>query len=119
MARSKAPFKMEDNTEKIIAKIKEKPHKVLNIIGTNLKREIKGVTPAYFNDKTGALRKSLNFKVKKNDDFWVLHIGFTEFYAVFRMTPVFNPITSTVRKNKELIASMMTGAYDEIRKEIV
>ncbi len=53
-------FTFESNLEKVVAKIEEKPQKVLNVIGQNLSREIKGTLRKDYGKRTGDLDKSLS-----------------------------------------------------------
>ena len=110
MARKKRePFEFESNLAKVIPEIEEAPHKVLNVIGKNLVREIKPKVPK----RTGRLRKSLQYWARKKEG--DLQIGFKIFYAPF----VFkhnDPIKPVVIKNKDLIQDMIAKAMKEIGK---
>lgn len=127
MARKKTAFKFENNTDKIIAKIQEKPTKVLNIIGANLTKEIRSNIRSSGSSRRGLLASSLGFWARKKEK--DLQIG-------FKMSIVENaqkvgpgvvgkmirfeeedPIKPVVYKNRDLIQSMIAQAIDEIRKE--
>lgn len=108
----KAEMVFVNNTYAIAEKIKEKPLKVLQIIGKSLVDEIKadGKIPK----KTGRLKKSLGHGVYRNEG--SLQIGFKQFYAPFVLGQN-DPITPVVKRNSENIKDLIAKALDEIRKE--
>ena len=121
---AKQPFTFESNLEKVVAKIEEKPFKVLNTIGGNLVREIKPQVPK----RTGALKKSLRYSTnrktyKESTGSWppsrtpFLMVGFTKFYAPMVYKTEKDPIKPVIVKNNKLIQEMLGKALDEIRKE--
>lgn len=127
MARKKTAFKFENNTDKIIVKIQEKPMKVLNIIGANLTREIRSNIRSSGSSRRGLLASSLGFWARKKEK--DLQIGFkmSIIENVQKVGPGIvgkmirfeeeDPIKPVVYKNRDLIQSMIAQAIDEIRKE--
>ncbi|MCK9191252.1 MAG: hypothetical protein M0P10_06890 [Sphaerochaetaceae bacterium] len=111
MARK--PFTMENNIDKVIEKIQEKPQKVLNIIGRNLVKEIKPT----IKKRTGRLRKakSLSYWARKREK--DLQIGFKLFYATFVYGRENDPIKPICVKNASTIQRLVKEAIEEINKE--
>lgn len=113
----KEPFTMESNLDKITEKIHEKPHKVMNILGQKLVREIKPKIPK----DQGDLRKSIGYWARKDEK--DLQIGWYKkpsrgvFYSHIIMGWEKDPIKPAVIKNKDLIQKLIGEALDEIRKE--
>ncbi|MBW8382497.1 MAG: hypothetical protein K0M69_08275 [Youngiibacter sp.] len=104
-------FTMESNVEIISERIKETPHKVLNIIGQNLVKEIR---PNVARRKGGGrLRKSLGYWARKREK--DLQIGFKIFYSPFVYEHE-DPLKPVVVKNAQLIKDMIRVAIDEIGK---
>lgn len=113
-------FEFENNTEKVIKKIQEKPEKVMNIIGQNLVKEIKATTmKTQFHQRSKILTKTLGYWARKQEK--DLQIGFKMSIPgiVGKMITgsEADPIKPVVVKNAELIKSMIGEALDEIRKE--
>jgi len=110
MARKQ--FTFENNTGKVIEQIKEKPQKVLNIVGRNLIREIRPT----IKKRTGRLKKasSLSYWARKQEK--DLLIGFKLFYAPLVYGRENDPIKPIVLKNAEIIQQMVKEALDEISK---
>jgi len=121
MARkAKAAFTFESNTEKVIAKIQEKPVKVMNIIGATLVKEIRSTTmKTQFHQRRSILSKTLGYWARKKEK--DLQIGFKMSIPgiVGRMITRAeeDPIKPVVIKNADLIKSMIAQAIDEINKE--
>lgn len=125
MARKK--FEFINNTDKVIEKIKEKPTKVMNIIGSNLTREIKSEIKSSKSSRRGMLASSLGYWARKKER--DLQIGFKMSIVaneqkvgpgivgdmITRKEP--DPILPVVRKNVDLIVELIGKALDEIRKE--
>ena len=125
MARKK--FEFINNTDKVIEKIKEKPTKVMNIIGSNLTREIKSEIKSSKSSRRGMLASSLGYWARKQER--DLQIGFKMSIVankqevgpgivgdmITRKEP--DPILPVVKKNVDLIVSLIGQALDEIRKE--
>jgi hypothetical protein len=120
-------FTFESNLEKVVEKIEEKPQKVLNVVGQNLRREIKGTLRKYYGKRTGDLDKSLSYSqnrklYKDSTGEWpptrkpFLFIGFKKFYAPFVLENK-DPMRPVVVKNADLIKEMLGKAIDEINKE--
>lgn len=112
MARK--PFTFESNSDKVIGKIQEKPYRVLNTIGSQLVREVRGTLRGHYNRRTGKLDKSLGYWARKKER--DLQIGFKSFYAPFVLEHN-DPLKPVVAKNAELIKKMIGEAIDEINKE--
>lgn len=125
MARKK--FEFINNTDKVIEKIKEKPTKVMNLIGSNLTREIKSEIKSSKSSRRGLLASSLGYWARKKER--DLQIGFKMSIVankqkvgpgivgdmITRKEP--DPILPVVKKNVDLIVSLIGQALDEIRKE--
>lgn len=125
MARKK--FEFINNTDKVIEKIKEKPTKVMNLIGSNLTREIKSEIKSSKSSRRGMLASSLGYWARKKER--DLQIGFKMSIVanaqqvgpgivgdmITRKEP--DPILPVVKKNVDLIVSLIGQALDEIRKE--
>lgn len=111
--KAKTPFTFESNLNKVIPKIEEAPFKVLNIIGQNLVREVRGTLRQYYKKHTGQLDKSLGYWARKKEK--DLQIGFKQFYAPFVLTGN-DPLKPVVVKNKDLIQQMIAKAIDEINQ---
>ena len=127
MAKKREPFTFESNLEKVVAKIEEKPEKVLGTVAGNLTREIKGTLRQHYSKRTGQLDKSVGYSqnrklYKDSTGEWpttrtpFLMIGFKKFYAPFVMQHD-DPIMPVVKKNADLIQQMLGKAIDEINKE--
>lgn len=125
MARK--PFEFINNTDKVIEKIKEKPYRVMNLIGSNLVRETKTNIKASKSSRRGMLASSIGYWARKKER--DLQIG-------FKMSIVANPsdvgpgivgdmitrkeedpILPVVKKNIDLIQRLIGEALDEIRRE--
>lgn len=125
MARKK--FEFINNTDKVIEKIKEKPTKVMNIIGSNLTREIKSEIKSSKSSRRGMLASSLGYWARKQER--DLQIGFKMSIVANKQEvgpgivgdmitrKVSDPILPVVKKNVDLIVSLIGQALDEIRKE--
>ena len=125
MARK--PFEFINNTDKVIEKIKEKPYRVMNLIGQNIVKETKANLKASNSSRRGMLISSLGYWARKKER--DLQIG-------FKMSIVKNPsdvgpgivgdmitrqekdpILPVVKKNIDLIQELIAKALDEIRRE--
>ena len=123
----RTPFKFENNTDKIIAKIQEKPARVLNIIGANLTKEIKANIRSSGSSRRGMLASSIGYWARKKEK--DLQIGFKMSIVankqkvgpgiVGRMMTFTedDPIKPVVYQNRFMIQDMIIKALDEIRKE--
>ncbi|MFY9174531.1 MAG: hypothetical protein WAO24_04200 [Peptococcia bacterium] len=111
--KAKTPFTFESNLNKVIPKIEEAPYKVLNIIGQNLVKEVRGTLRKYYRRRTGKLDKSLGYWARKKEK--DLQIGFKQFYAPFVLKHN-DPLKPVVVKNKDLIQQMIAKAIDEINQ---
>ncbi len=111
---AKKAFTFESNLDKVVPKIEETPYKVLNIIGQNLVKEVRGTLRNFYKRRSGRLDKSLGYWARKKER--DLQIGFKEFYAPFVLKHN-DPLKPVVVKNKELIKEMIAKAIDEIGKE--
>jgi len=125
MARK--PFEFVNNTEKVIAKIKEKPSKVMNIIGQNIVKETKANIKSSKSSRRGMLAHSIGYWARKKER--DLQIGFKMSIVanpqkvgpgivgdmITRKEP--DPILPVVKKNVDLIVKMIGEALDEIRRE--
>lgn len=113
-------FTMESNVDKIIEKIQEKPHMVMNQIGSQLKREIKANTmkSAFFR-REKILSRSLGYWARRQEK--DIQIGFKMSIPGIvgkMMTGAEpDPIKPIVLKNAELIKQLIGKALDEIRGE--
>lgn len=121
MARkARTPFTFESNVSKVIAKIEEKPEKVMNIIGQNLVKEIKATTmKSQFHQRRAILTKTLGYWARKKEK--DLQIGFkmsiTGIVGRIITGSESDPIKPVVIKNAEVIKNMIAKAIDEINKE--
>jgi len=109
MARK--PFVMENNIDKVIAKIQLKPQKVMNVIGQNIVKEIKPT----LKKRTGKLKKNLSYWARKKEK--DLQIGFKVFYAPFVYGTENDPIKPIVVKNAALMQKLIAEAIEKINKE--
>ena len=110
---AKKPFTLEDNFDKVIEQIREKPQRVLNIIGANLVKDIRPILPAHYKDRRGRhLSRSLGYWVRKKEG--DLQIGFKRFYAPFVMDRNNEPLTPAVMRNKDMIVKLIAEALNEI-----
>lgn len=114
MAKKKEPFTFESNLNKVIPRIEETPYRVLNIIGQNLVREVRGTLRQFYAKRSGKLDKSLGYWARKKEK--DLQIGFKQFYAPFVLKNN-DPLKPVVAKNADLIRDMIAKAIDEINKE--
>jgi hypothetical protein len=120
-------FTFESNLDKITVKIKEKPYKVLNIIGINLTKEIRATTlKTMFNQRSkffqayspkikGYIVSHWARKIEKD-----LQIGFKappQILADMMTGAKPDPLKPVVWKNRFVIRDMIAVALDEIRKE--
>ena len=125
MARKK--FEFINNKDKVIEKIKEKPTKVMNLIGSNLTREIKQEIKSSKSSRRGMLASSLGYWARKQER--DLQIGFKMSIVANAQEvgpgivgdmitrKVSDPILPVVKKNVNLIVELIGKALDEIRKE--
>jgi len=114
VAKKKEPFTFESNLDKVVPRIEETPYRVLNIIGQNLVREVRGTLRQFYAKRSGKLDKSLGYWARKKEK--DLQIGFKQFYAPFVMEHN-DPLKPVVEKNKYIIQDMIAKAIDEINKE--
>lgn len=120
MARKRRELTMESNLDYIVKKIDEKPHKVMNLIGQQLVREIRSTTlRSQFNQRQKILHKSLGHWARNYEK--DLQIGFKMsipgIVGKMMTRQEADPIKPVVIKNKDLIQKMIGQALDEIRKE--
>jgi hypothetical protein len=125
MARQ--PFTLEKNFDKVIAKIKEKPVRVMNIIGQTIVREVKAELKASDSSRRGMLIHSLGYWARKQER--DLQIGFKMSIDKNKyggrpgivgdmLTRVErDPIYPVVLRNKDMIVQLIGAALDEIRRE--
>lgn len=114
MAKKKEPFTFESNLHKVVPKIEEEPYRVLNVIGQNLVKEIRGTLRQFTKKRSGNLDKSLAYWARKKEK--DLQIGFKIFYAPFVLEND-DPLRPVVVKNAELIKQMIAKAIEEINNE--
>ena len=114
MAKKKEPFTFESNLHKVVPKIEDAPYRVLNVIGQNLVKEIRGTLRQYYKKRSGKLDKSLSYWARKKEK--DLQIGFKIFYAPFVLEND-DPLRPVVVKNAELIKQMIAKAIEEINNE--
>lgn len=114
MAKKKEPFTFESNLHKVVPKIEESPYRVLNVIGQNLVKEIRGTLRQYYRRRSGQMDKSLGYWARKKEK--DLQIGFKIFYAPFVLKND-DPLRPVVVKNAELIKQMIAKAIEEINNE--
>lgn len=124
---AKTAFKFESNLDKISKKIREKPQKVLNVIGSNIVREVKGNIASSKSSRRGLLARSLGYWARKQEG--DLQIGFKMSIVKNKMQvgpgivgdmmtgKEDDPILPVVVKNKDEIVRLIGEALDEIRKE--
>lgn len=113
MAKREA-FTFESNLDKINEKIKDKPYRVLNVVGLSIVKEVRTTLRKYYKIRTGKLDKSLGYWARKKER--DLQIGFKKFYA--RMVIAHNdPIKPIVEKNAQNIADLITKALQEIEND--
>lgn len=120
MARKRKELTMESNLDKIVEKIESKPHKVMNVVGQQVVREIRSTTlRSQFHTRRKILHKSLGYWARKHDK--DLQIGFKMsipgIVGKMMTGQEADPIKPVVIKNKDLIQKMIGDALDEIRKE--
>lgn len=118
--KSKVAFTFESNIPKVIEKIHEKPHRVMNIIGQNLVREIKATTmKSQFNQRRSILTGTLGYWARKKER--DLQIGFKMsipgIVGKMMSGAESDPIKPVVQQNAELIQRMIGEALAEISKE--
>ena len=110
---AKKPFTLEDNFDKVIEQIREKPQRVMNIIGANLVKDIRPTLKSHYKDRRGRhLSRSLGYWVRKQEK--DLQIGFKMFYAPFVMERGDEPLTPSVMRNKDMIVKLIAEALNEI-----
>lgn len=125
---NKGGWQLENNVDKVIKKIKDKPYKVMNIIGQNLVREIKATTLSQnYKQRSKFLKKGLGYWARKQEK--DLQIGFKISIQrnIYGAGPGIvggimtgsepDPIKPVVMKNKDMIQELIATALDEIRKE--
>jgi hypothetical protein len=126
MAKKKTVFTLESNYGKVVDKVREKPKRVLNIVGQNLTKEIRATTlKSMFKRRTGILSKTLGYWARKKEG--DLQIGFKMSIGYLKVRPGIigkmyfgqepDPIKPVVLKNAENIKKLIGEALDEIRKE--
>lgn len=120
-------FTLESNLDKVVAKIKEKPQKVLSIIGQNIVKETRTNLKSSNSTRRGLLSKSLGYWARKTEG--DLQIGFKMsidknkagagpgIVGEMLSGAEKDPILPVVIKNKDTIVSLIAQALDEIRKE--
>lgn len=104
MARKKRePFTIESNLEKIIAKVEDKPQRVMNTIGLTLAREIRATTlKSMYTTRTKILSRALGYWARKREK--DLQIG-------FKASITKNPYGA----GPGLVGDMITGHIDPIK----
>jgi hypothetical protein len=118
--KARDPFTFESNLDKVVAKIHEKPQKVMNVVGQNLVKEIKATTmKSQFHQRRAILTKALGYWARKQEN--DLQIGFKMSIPgiVGRMITgqEEDPIKPVVVKNAQTIQDMIVTALNEIQKE--
>lgn len=109
----RSKFTFESNLKVIEEKIADKPHRVLNTIGSSLVREARPDVPKRPNG--GRLRLSIGYWARKKEK--DLQLGYKQFYAPFVLTLENEPLYKAVMKNKDEIVRLIGEALDQIRKE--
>lgn len=124
---AKKPFTFENNFDKVIDKIREKPAKVMNVLGQTLTKEIRANINSSGSSRRGLLSRTLGSWARKQEK--DLQIGFKmsiEANAQGARPGIVgdmmtrkeqDPIYPVVLKNKDLIVQTIAEALDEIRKE--
>lgn len=128
MGSRRKHFTLESNLDKVIAKIEEKPEKVMNIIGSSLAKEIRSTTlKQNYNTRYKMIAKSLGYWARKQEK--DLQIGFKMSILAnkYGVGPGItggimsgqepDPIKPVVVQNADLIKQLIGTALDEIRKE--
>jgi hypothetical protein len=124
---AKEPFTLEKHFDKAIAKIQDKPFRVMNTIGSNLVKEIKQTTlRSQYNTRYKIISKSLNYWARKQEK--DLQIGFKmsitkNKYGVgpgivggIMSGAESDPLKPVVLKNAEAIKELIGIALKEIDK---
>ena len=112
---AKKPFTLEDNFDKVSEQIQEAPHKVMNIIGANLVKDIRPHLKTHYSDRKGRrLSRSLGYWARKKEG--DLQIGFKMFYAPFVMERGKEPLTPAVIRNKDMIVQLIAEALRKVGK---
>ncbi len=110
---AKQPFTFEDNFDKVSEQIQEAPHKVMNIIGANLVKDIRPHLKTHYSDRKGRrLSRSLGYWARKKEG--DLQIGFKMFYAPFVMERGKEPLTPAVIRNKDMIVQLIAEALRKV-----
>lgn len=124
---SKKKFTYESNLEKIMDRVQEKPHRVMNIIGQNLTREIRTNIRHSGSSRRGMLERNVGYWARRQEK--DLQIGFKMSIVAnrFGVGPGIvgnlitrqeqDPIKPVVMKNKDMIVETIGKALDEIRRE--
>ena len=120
-------FTFESNLDKVSAKIKEKPRRVLSVIGQNIVKETKARIRSKKSSRNAMKIKQLGYWARKQEG--DLQIGFKlgleenkagvgpSLFGDIIDGSSEDPILQTVIKNKETIVSLIASALDEIRSE--
>lgn len=111
---------MESNLDKIIDKVEEKPHRVMNEIGLALVKEIRPqVNTMGKRKKSGApfMRWYTQFWARKDEK--DLIVGYKNYSPSYKYDydQVADPIKPVMIKNIPLYKKLITKALDEIRKD--
>lgn len=116
---SKKTFTFESNLEKILKKVEEKPHRVMNEIGLALVKEIR----PNVNSRSSKGGKGMPF-LKWKTQYWArreekdLIVGYKNTPGMkYLYDQVDDPIKPAMVKNIPLYERLITAALDEIRKE--
>lgn len=118
MAKRK-PFTFDSNLDKVLAKVEEKPHRVMNEVGLALAKEIRPKVNARPSSKkrgTPFMRWTTQFWARKREKDLIIgyknHAGMKYLYD-----EVDDPIKPTVVANIPNIQKAIGKALDEIRKD--
>ncbi len=118
---------MVNNLDKVMAKIEEKPHRVMNVIGQNLVKEIRSTSlKLMYSSREKMLSKTVGYWARRKEQ--DLQVGFKMSITQNRygvgpgivgdmITKHKDPIKPVVSKNAPLFADLITKALQEIEKE--
>jgi hypothetical protein len=119
----KAPFTFENNFDKAIAQIEERPHKVLQIIGVNLVKEIRATTvKQMYKQRKGFLSKvhrhvGISFWARKQEkDLLVGAKAPTQMVKKILSGAEPEPIKPVFVKNVNVIGDAIQKALEDIAK---
>lgn len=121
------PFTVESNLEKIIAKVEEKPARVMNQIGRTITREIRATSlKTMYDTRTKILNKTLQYWARKREKDLLIgwKIGVEKNPhgagpALFgdMITKHKDPVQIVVKKNISYMQEMIGAALAEIERD--